>query len=62
MINDERQIATFLWRSLVDVKITKLSTKTSPMRTEKGIVKERYSRQECILTSNQETLLTILLP
>jgi hypothetical protein len=33
MINDEREVETSLWRSLVDGKLTKLSKTTSPVRT-----------------------------
>jgi hypothetical protein len=62
MNNDERQIATFLWRSLVNGRLTKLSKKTSPAKTEKGSVKEWYYSQECIPTSNWHALLTVVLP
>jgi hypothetical protein len=33
MINDGREEENFLWRSLVDGKLTKLSKKTSPVST-----------------------------
>jgi hypothetical protein len=33
MINDEKEITTFLWRKLMDCKLRNLSKKTPPVRT-----------------------------